>query len=83
MGYFLNWRGWENAIFSIAHGLTPHSGFYEDLGVHYKHHSIDSDFGAAVNFMLKHIKFGFGETTEQASYDVRTGRITRQVELLW
>ena len=78
MGYFLNWSGWENAIFSIAHGLTPHSAHYEDLGVHYKHHSIDSDFGAAVNFMLKHVKFGFGETTEQASYDVRAARITRE-----
>lgn len=78
MGYFLDWSGWNNAVFSIAHGMTPHSADYEDLGMHYKHHSLDSNNGAAVNFMMKYIKFGFGETTEHTSYDVRAGRMSRE-----
>ncbi|MCK6419252.1 MAG: N-acetyl sugar amidotransferase [Alphaproteobacteria bacterium] len=78
MGYFLNWSGWNNAVFSIGHGMTPHSLDYEDLGMHYKHHSLDSNNGAAVNFLMKYIKFGFGEATEHASYDVRANRITRK-----
>jgi hypothetical protein len=78
MGYFLNWSGWNNAVFSLAHGMTPHPGTYEDIGMHYRHHSLDSNNGAAVNFMMKYIKFGFGETTEHTSYDVRAGRMTRR-----
>ena len=78
MGYFLDWSGWNNAVFSLRHGLTPHHSSHEELGIHYKHHSLDSNNGAAVNFMMKHVKFGFGETTEQASYDVRAGRMTRE-----
>ena len=78
MGYFLNWSGWENAIFSIKNGMTPHGSDYEDLGMHYKHHSLDSNNGAAVNFMMKYVKFGFGETTEHTSYDVRDGRMSRE-----
>ena len=78
MGYFLDWSGWKNAVFSLKHGLIPHHASHEELGLHYKHHSLDSDNGAAVNFMMKYVKFGFGETTEHTSYDVRAGRLTRE-----
>ena len=78
MGYFLSWSGWNNAIFSLSHGMAPHSGSYEDIGIHYKHHSLDTNFSSLVNFMLKYMKFGFGQVSELAAYDIREGRITRR-----
>jgi N-acetyl sugar amidotransferase len=78
MGYFLDWSGWKNAIFSMSHGMSPHGDIPDNIGLHYRHHSLDSNHGAMVNFMLKHIKFGFGETTEHTAYDVRAGRLSRE-----
>ena len=37
---------------------------YEEIGIHYKHNSLDSNNGAMVNSMLKHIKLGLGNVTE-------------------
>src|SRR5882757_6978662 len=49
----------------------------KDIGLPYLHNSLDSNL-AIVNSMLKHVKLGFGHSTEFTSYDVRCGRITRQ-----
>lgn len=78
MGYFLNWSGWYNAIFAMQKGMSHIEASYDDIGIHFKHNSLDSDNGGIVNSMLKHIKFGFGNTTEFSAYDVRDGRITRE-----
>ena len=48
-----------------------------DIGIPYRHNSLDSNHGGVVNSMLKHVKLGFGHTTEFTSYDVRDGRLTR------
>ncbi len=77
MGYFLNWSGWDNAVFAMRHGMQPINAKYDDIGIHYLHNSLDSNNGAMVNSMLKHIKLGFGNTTEFSTYDVRNGRMTR------
>ncbi len=78
MGYYLNWSSWKNAVFAIRNGMKCQTADYKDLGSHYKHNSLDSDYGGIVNAMLKQIKLGFGNTTEHACYDVRSGRITRE-----
>lgn len=78
MGYYLNWSGWENAAFAIQNGMQCISADYKDIGSHYKHNSLDSDYGGIVNAMLKQIKLGFGNTTEHACYDIRSSRITRE-----
>jgi N-acetyl sugar amidotransferase len=77
MGYFVDWAGWENAVFAIRHGMECIDAAPRDIGIPYQHNSLDSNHGAIVNSMLKHLKLGFGHTTEFASYDLRTGRITR------
>lgn len=77
MGYFFNWSGWKNAIFSRQKGMKFHQDSYKNIGNLYKHNSLDTDF-TIVNSMLKHIKFGFGHTTEFVSYDIRDKRITRR-----
>lgn len=77
MGYYLNWSGYQNAVFAIRHGLDCLDADYRDIGIHYAHNSLDSANGGIVNAMLKHVKLGFGNTTEFACYDIRDGRITR------
>lgn len=77
MGYFLNWSGWQNGAFAFRHGMQPINEPYEDIGIYYRHNSLDSNNGAFVNSYLKYLKFGFGHTTEFSSYDVRAGRLTR------
>lgn len=78
MGYYLNWSGYNNGIFAIKNGMNTHQASYYDIGVHYKHNSLDSDYGGIVNSMLKQTKLGFGNTTELACYDIRDNRITRE-----
>ncbi len=78
MGYYMNWSGWHNGIYAIENGMQCIDAPYEDIGIHYKHNSLDSEYGGIVNSMLKHLKFGFGNTTEFSCYDVRDGRISRE-----
>lgn len=77
MGYFVDWAGWDNAVFAIRHGMECIDAAPADIGIPYQHNSLDSNHGAVVNSMLKHLKLGFGHTTEFASYDLRTKLITR------
>lgn len=77
MGYFLDWSGWDNAVFALENGFKCVDFDYRDIGIPYQHNSIDSFHGGFVNAMLKHVKLGFGHTSEFTSYDVRAGRLTR------
>lgn len=77
MGYFLDWSGWDNAVFALKNGFECIDFDYRDIGIPYQHNSIDSFNGGFVNAMLKHVKLGFGHTSEFTSYDVRAGRLTR------
>jgi N-acetyl sugar amidotransferase len=77
MGYYLDWAGWENAVFAMRNGLECIDADPRDIGIPYRHNSLDSNHGGIVNSMLKHVKLGFGHTTEFTSYDVRDGRLTR------
>lgn len=77
MGYFLDWSGWDNAVFALENGFECVDFEYRDIGIPYQHNSIDSFHGGFVNAMLKHTKLGFGHTSEFTSYDVRAGRLTR------
>lgn len=77
MGYYLDWSGWNNALFALKNGFACVDYDYRAIGIPYQHNSIDSFYGGFVNSMLKHIKLGFGHTSEFTSYDVRAGRLTR------
>lgn len=78
MGYFLDWSVWEHAVFALEHGFECIDADPRDIGIPYRHNSIDTNHGGIVNPMLKHVKLGFGHATEFTSYDVRAGRLTRQ-----
>ena len=77
MGYYIEgFTKLENAAFSMARGLEVRSDPPEDIGDLTGHEALDEDF-VVVNQMLKYLKFGFGKVTEQASEEIRLGRMTR------
>lgn len=77
MGYYLDWSGYRNAVFSIQRGLECSSDSFEDLGCHLKHNQLDWRL-YALHAFLKFVKLGFGSTTEFVCYDLRAGRVTRE-----
>lgn len=76
--YAKEWSQVNNADFSIARGL--HGRMEEDLhdiGRYRRFTALDSDLQIA-NQMIKYLKFGFGFATDEACYDIREGRLTRE-----
>lgn len=80
--YVKEWSQVYNADFSIARGLIGRSTEdLHDLGRYRRYSSLDSNLHI-VGQMLKYYKFGFGFATDEACYDIREGRITRE-EAIW
>lgn len=80
LGYYTKeWSPLHNAEFSISHGLTIRPEYFDpyEIGTYVGYFQLDSDF-VQVNQMLKYIKFGFGQCTDHACYDIRAGRLTRE-----
>lgn len=80
--YMREWSQVGNADFAVARGL--HGRMTEDLhdlGRYRRFTALDSDF-VIVNQMLKYFKFGFGFATDEACYDIREGRLTRE-DAIW
>ena len=76
--YVKEWSQSHNAQFSVNHGLTIRHNFNpEDIGTHIPYAQLDSDL-VQVNQMLKYYKFGFGQCTDGACYDIRAELITRK-----
>ena len=77
--YFLkDWSSKGNAEFSKKFGFRERSKDFkpEDTGSYVGYAALDSDL-QQVNQMLKCIKFGFGQCVDQACYDIRDNRISR------
>jgi len=78
--YDKDWSPRFNYKFSKEHGLKQrprHACYKPDaIGTYVRYFQMDGD-GVHVNQMLKHIKFGFGQCTDHACYDIREGLITR------
>jgi len=76
--YVKEWSQLHNADFSISRGLKVREDYKsEDIGTYGRFYQLDSDL-VQVNQMLKFIKFGFGQCTDHACYDIRAGIITRE-----
>lgn len=76
--YVKEWSQVYNADFAIALGLMGRTTEpLEEIGKYRRYGSLDSNFSIP-NQMIKYLKFGFGATTDQACYDIREGRITRE-----
>lgn len=79
--YVKEWSQVANADFSIARGLIGRSDPLHDIGRYRRYTSLDSDLVIA-NQMIKYLKFGFGFATDEACYDIREKRLTRE-EAIW
>ncbi len=76
--YDKDWSPNHNAEFSVKHGLTVRTNFNpEDIGTYVNYAQLDSDL-VQVNQMFKYYKFGFGQCTDYACYDIREGRLKRE-----
>lgn len=75
-GYFKKWSPQENFFYAAEHtGFKPNTERTE--GTYSKYASIDDKLDG-MHYYMKYIKFGFGRTTDDASQEVRDGRITRE-----
>ncbi|MCR5793654.1 MAG: N-acetyl sugar amidotransferase [Lachnospiraceae bacterium] len=79
--YAKEWSQVRNADFSIARGLTGRSDDLHEIGRYRRFTALDSDL-AIPNQMIKYLKFGFGFATDEACYDIREGRLTRE-DAIW
>ena len=77
--YIKEWSQSGNAEFSIAHGLTIRPEYLDpyEIGTYAAYSQMDTDV-IQVQQMMKYIKFGFGQCTDHACYDIRAGRLTRE-----
>ena len=80
LGYYVQeWAQRTNARFAIEHGMhirPPHTNPRAN-GTYIRYFQLDSNL-VFVNQFLKWVKFGFGQTTDHANYDIRDGHITRE-----
>jgi N-acetyl sugar amidotransferase len=84
LGYYVKeYSQIGNAEFAVKRGLKGRTGPLEDIGRYRRYTAVDDD-SVIVNQLLKYIKFGFGFTTDEACYDIREGRMTREegIEML-
>jgi len=77
--YMKEWSQSGNLEFSIAHGLTIRPEYFNpyDFGTYAGYYQMDGDL-MHMNQMLKYFKFGFGQCTDHACYDIRAGLLTRE-----
>ncbi|MCF0186134.1 MAG: N-acetyl sugar amidotransferase, partial [Bacteroidaceae bacterium] len=76
--YTKEWSQVYNADFSIARGMTGrlHEDLH-DIGRYRRFAALDCDLQIP-NQMIKYLKFGFGHATDDACYDIREGRLSRE-----
>lgn len=80
--YIKEWSQVGNAEFSVARGMIGRmTENLEDMGRYRRYTALDSNL-VFVNQMIKYLKFGFGYATDEACYDIREGRLTRE-EAIW
>lgn len=80
--YVKEWSQVYNADFSIARGLRGRwTEDLKDLGRYRRNSALDSDMQIP-NQMIKYLKMGFGFATDEACYDIREGRLSRE-EAKW
>ena len=77
--YLKEWSQSKNAAFAMTHGLVARPHYFDphSIGTYAGYYALDGDLNQ-VNQMIKYIKFGFGQCTDHACYDIRDGRLSRK-----
>lgn len=80
--YSKEWSQVGNAEFAVERGMIGRmTEELVDMGRYRRYTALDSNL-VFVNQMIKYLKFGFGYATDEACYDIREGRLTRD-EAIW
>lgn len=80
--YAKEWSQVGNADYAVARGMKGrYTEDLYDLGRYRRYTGLDTDI-VPLNQMLKYYKFGFGFATDEACYDIREGRLTRE-DAIW
>jgi len=78
LGYYIkDFTRFKNAEFAVERGLEIRSNLPEDIGDIYGFGALDEDY-VVVNQMLKYLKFGFGQVTDQTAEAVRLKMMSRE-----
>lgn len=75
LGYYLPWDGYQNALFSQAHGFETYHKPVEGSLVNYE--NLDN-IQTGIHDYFKFLKFAFGRATDLACMHIRRGRLSRQ-----
>ena len=77
--YAKEWSQPHNAAVGIANGMRirPRTTDPYEIGTYRFHSQLDGSM-LEVNQLLKYIKFGFGQATDHACYDIREGLLSRE-----
>jgi N-acetyl sugar amidotransferase len=76
LGQFIEWDGWANSVFSMAHGLTTFSGMIEGSLADYE--NLDNYITGPRDY-FKFLKYGFGRATDIACNHIRRGRLQKEL----
>ena len=74
LGYYLPWDGYQNALFSQAHGFETYHKPVEGSLVNYE--NLDN-IQTGIHDYFKFLKFGFSRATDLACMHIRRGRLSR------
>lgn len=74
LGYYFPWDSYNNTLLVQAYGFETYNKVVEGSFVNYE--NLDNIF-YGIHDYFKFLKFGFGRATDQASFNIRRGRISR------
>ena len=74
LGYYIPWDGYQNALYSQAHGFHTYHKTVEGSLVNYE--NLDN-IQTGIHDYFKFIKYGFGRATDLACLHIRRGRLAR------
>lgn len=75
LGYYLPWDGYQNALYSQAHGFNTYHKTVEGSLVNYE--NLDN-CQTGIHDYFKFLKYGFGRATDLACLHIRRERLSRE-----
>ena len=76
LGHFVPWDGLTNMLIALGHGMEVYPTAVENAFVNYE--NLDNAF-MGIHDYFKYLKFGYGRASDNASMQVRRGRISREM----
>ena len=75
LGYYIQWDGYSNSLFSQAYGFETYHSTVEGSLVNYE--NLDN-VQTGIHDYFKYLKYGFGRATDLACLHIRRGRLSRK-----